>query len=46
LIRGPQIPAAPVGLAGKVSHHIAEISLCPCSKAKAWPIMPPIDSPR
>ena len=44
-IRGPQISAAPGGLAGSVSHHNAEISLSPCSSAKAWPIIPPIDSP-
>ena len=44
-IRSSHIAAAPDGLAGKVSHHIAEISLAPCSIAKAWPIMPPIDRP-
>ena len=45
LMRSSHIAAAPVGLAGSVSHHIAEISLAPCSIAKAWPIMPPIDKP-
>ena len=34
-IRSAHIAAAPEGLAGKVSHHIAEISLAPCSIAKA-----------
>src|SRR5207248_3125685 len=31
LMRSSHIAAAPEGLAGSVSHHIAEISLAPCS---------------
>src|SRR5580693_6878322 len=35
LMRSSHIAAAPDGLAGRVSHHIAEISLALCSIAKA-----------
>ena len=44
-VAGDYTMAALAGLAGKVSLHNAEISLAPCSIAKAWPIMPPIDRP-
>src|SRR4030088_172383 len=44
-MRSAQISAAPFGLAGRVSHHSAEISRSPWASAKAWPCMPPIDSP-
>ena len=44
-MRWSQTSRAPCGLAGNVSHHIAEISRSPCASAKAWPIMPPIERP-
>ena len=45
LIRSSHSAAALAGLAGRVSLHSADISLAPCSSAKAWPIIPPIDRP-
>src|ERR1700730_12838382 len=36
LMRSSHIAAAPAGLAGSVSHHIADISLGPGSNGTAW----------